>query len=329
MAGDWIKVEKATARKPEVLRLSVQLGIHPDHAFGLCVRFWSWCDDNLTSGNAPGVTEALLDALLGQTGFAAALVEVGWLQRRVDSKSTTLVIPHFDRHLTQSAKSRALTARRQASLRSRKSNAASVTKASPEKRREEKNKEDTPPSSPQEPVDDGEAGQENRTLPPVTSDPFAQVFPPPLVGDKLPNYTGSVVEWAWEISRRFAQLNPERRNAETAAKIVKRFADTISQHGRAGYEKLKDYYALADPVKWQAEVDKGTRLPVGTPPLDVCNELFAKGRILSKPQPAPPTAEELAVQREAELKKHPPITAEQREKIKAEREAKRAQEAAA
>lgn len=30
MAGDWIKVEKATARKPEVLRLADLLQVHPD-----------------------------------------------------------------------------------------------------------------------------------------------------------------------------------------------------------------------------------------------------------------------------------------------------------
>jgi hypothetical protein len=133
MAGDWIKVEKSTPRKPEVLRLAVLLNIHPDHAFGLCCRFWSWCDDNLTNSNAQGVTESLLDALLGRDGFASALVQVGWLQARQGS----LVIPNFDLHLSQGAKSRALAARRQAQHRSRKSNAESVTKTSPEKRREE------------------------------------------------------------------------------------------------------------------------------------------------------------------------------------------------
>jgi hypothetical protein len=39
MAGDWIKVEKATPAKPEVLSISEILGVHPVHAFGLCVKF--------------------------------------------------------------------------------------------------------------------------------------------------------------------------------------------------------------------------------------------------------------------------------------------------
>lgn len=133
MAGDWIKVEKSTARKPEILRLSAILNIHPDHAFGLCIRFWAWCDDNLSNSNATGVTEPLLDALLGHNGIASALIQVGWLQARQGS----LVIPNFDRHLSQSAKSRVLAARRQEKYRSRNSNDSSVTKTSPEKRREE------------------------------------------------------------------------------------------------------------------------------------------------------------------------------------------------
>jgi hypothetical protein len=135
MAGDWIKTEKATPRKPEVLRLAIKLGIHPDHAFGLCFRFWCWCDDNLDSCNAVGVTEVMLDALLERDGIATALVEVGWLQVRNGS----LVIPNFDRHLSESAKKRGLSAKRTADSRSRKSNAANVTEVLPEKRREEKN----------------------------------------------------------------------------------------------------------------------------------------------------------------------------------------------
>jgi len=129
MAGDWIKVEKATARKPEVLRIAAMLSIHPDHAFGLCIRFWSWCDDQLNKANAVGVTELLLDSVVERNGFASALLEVGWLQARNGS----LTVPNFDRHLSQSAKQRALTARRVAKHRGepkRKSaNDPSVTSA--------------------------------------------------------------------------------------------------------------------------------------------------------------------------------------------------------
>lgn len=130
---DWIKIEKATARKPEVLRIAAKLGVHPDHAFGICFRFWSWCDDNLETCNALGVTDVMLDALLNCDGAATALVEVGWLQVRNGS----LVIPNFDRHLSESAKKRGLSASRTAKSRSRKCNAKNVTAALPDKRRED------------------------------------------------------------------------------------------------------------------------------------------------------------------------------------------------
>ena len=138
MAGDWIKVEKATARKPEILRIAASLGIHPDHAFGLCIRFWCWCDENLENGNARSVTGVMLDALLDRDGFATALQQVGWLAVENDGLS----IPNYGRHLDSNAKKRALSKERTRNLRSRKCNADSVTEALPEKRREEKRREE-------------------------------------------------------------------------------------------------------------------------------------------------------------------------------------------
>ena len=134
MAGDWVKMEKATARKPEILRIACALNIHPDHAFGLCFRFWSWCDDHLTTGNAAGVTETLVDALLDRSGFCAALISVGWLRVREGS----LEVPNFDRHLSESAKNRALTAQRVAKHKAKSGNEKVTVEALPEKRREEK-----------------------------------------------------------------------------------------------------------------------------------------------------------------------------------------------
>jgi hypothetical protein len=137
VAGDWIKMEKATARKPEVLQLADLLAIHPDHALGLCFRFWSWCDDQMTSGHAPSVTSVTLDSVFGHAGFASALITVGWLRVREGS----LEVPNFDRHLSDSAKNRALSGERKKKQRagvtelSRNNRDKSVTRE--EKRREE------------------------------------------------------------------------------------------------------------------------------------------------------------------------------------------------
>jgi hypothetical protein len=146
MAGDWIKIEKSTAAKPEVLKISELLGIHPAHAFGLCVRFWVWCDDQMSDGHAIAVTDVTLDAQIGHVGFADALRKVDWLQVR----SGSLVVPRFDRHLSESAKNRALSHRRQQNKRAKddreKCHAKSVTRE--EKRREEKEGEAIRPPPP-------------------------------------------------------------------------------------------------------------------------------------------------------------------------------------
>lgn len=171
-------------------------------------------------------------------------------------------------------------------------------------------------------ADDGEEPEKPNFIAPASRDPFVSLYPPPLVSEKLPNYTGSVVDWAWEVGCLFAKANPERRNHETAAKIVKRFADTLSRTGQAGFEKLKAYYSLADPTKWQDEVNKGLRLPIGSSPIDVCELLFPKSQQLNtKPsQTRLPTGEELK-RREAETlaRLGGAMTAEQREAIKAKR----------
>lgn len=113
---EWIKVEKATARKAEVLRIATLMKIHPDHAVGLCIRFWCWCDDNMASSGKLDIDSSVLDAVLGSPGFSQALLTVDWLQVR----SGSLVVPRSDRHLSQTAKTRALAAERQSKSRKAK-----------------------------------------------------------------------------------------------------------------------------------------------------------------------------------------------------------------
>jgi hypothetical protein len=140
MAGDWIKIEKATARKPEVCGIAGELGISLDEAFGICFRFWCWVDDNFTT-NAASVSETSIDALVGRSGFAAAMKKVGWLH----SDEQGIKIPNFERHLSKGAKTRGQTAKRVESHTKNKreqrydANAESVSVALPEKRREDMN----------------------------------------------------------------------------------------------------------------------------------------------------------------------------------------------
>lgn len=108
MAGDWMKVEKVTPEKPEVLAIASTLQIDPDAVFGKLFRIWCWFDDHTLNGNAPCVTSALLDRKACVTGFAQAMSAVGWLTETSDG----LLLPNFDRHNGETAKQRALTAKR-------------------------------------------------------------------------------------------------------------------------------------------------------------------------------------------------------------------------
>lgn len=139
MAGDWIKLQKDTPDKPEVLAIATRLGIDPDAVVGKLVRIWSWFDTHTTNGNAQSVTFSFLDRITGVTGFAEQVALVGWLEQR----GHDLTLPNFDYHNGKTAKSRALGKNRTEKHRSNavgnaSSNDDSVTKPSPEKRREEK-----------------------------------------------------------------------------------------------------------------------------------------------------------------------------------------------
>ena len=139
MASPWIKVEHVTPDKPEVDAMANLLGMDVDTVVGKVVRFWIWADQQSISGNGISVTKALLDRITYCKGFTDALVSVGWLQE----ENGIFCIPNFDRHNGQSAKSRAITGKRVENHRNPR-NGYSVTKALPEKRREEKSKEQHP-----------------------------------------------------------------------------------------------------------------------------------------------------------------------------------------
>ena len=131
MAGDWIKIECVTPDKPEVHLMAESLCIDPDAVVGKLIRVWIWADQQTLDGNATGVTRSLLDRVTGVTGFADALISCGWLAK-IDGG---FVFTNFGNHNGETAKKRALTAKRVSKHR----NAASVTSALPreEKRREE------------------------------------------------------------------------------------------------------------------------------------------------------------------------------------------------
>ncbi len=132
MAGDWIKMRHDLGDDPAVITLvALTSCVDAEHVIGKLHKLWSWADRQSRNGHAPGVTAFWLDWFLHCDGFAKVLEKVGWL--RITDKD--IVIPKFDRHVSKSAKNRALAAQRKVTQRSRNDRDKSVTRE--EKRREE------------------------------------------------------------------------------------------------------------------------------------------------------------------------------------------------
>jgi hypothetical protein len=127
VAGDWIAVRLDIGRDPAVLAMALRLQQSRNEVVGALVQLWAWANEQLVDGNAAGVTVAHVDDLVGVTGFADALVSVGWLE----VVEGGIRFPRFDAWNTESAKKRLLGARRAARHRSRNRNGGGVTNALP------------------------------------------------------------------------------------------------------------------------------------------------------------------------------------------------------
>ena len=120
MAVPWIKIETTLLHKPEVMRLAALLDCDEYKVTGHLVAFWSWVDANL-SRTCPEFqgTKSGLDRVAGCAGFVDAMLQVGWLSL----SGSVFTIPHFEYHLSQSAKTRGEDARKKAKSRAAKDKA--------------------------------------------------------------------------------------------------------------------------------------------------------------------------------------------------------------
>lgn len=136
MSQDWLKVEKCTADKPEIVMIARLLKIDQAVAFEKCFRVWTYFDTNTTDGFLPILDADWLDDHVKIKGFANAMADarVGWL---LIEEGGGLRLPNFSRHNGETAKQRALSGKRMQKLRSDRN--GSVTSAQPEQIRTEDN----------------------------------------------------------------------------------------------------------------------------------------------------------------------------------------------
>jgi hypothetical protein len=100
--------------KPQVRQIARSTGLHPDAVVGKLYRFWIDAQVRATAaGLLEGKSATWVDLLVDHAGFAAGMVEAGWL--RVDPAG--LVIPDFDDRISKKAVKRIEDALRKAGLR--------------------------------------------------------------------------------------------------------------------------------------------------------------------------------------------------------------------
>lgn len=142
MAGDWIPMRIDLAEDPAVMEMAEALEMPEPYVVGCLHAIWSWASRQCNAGSVTGVTVESLGRVTGCVQVAREMLNVGWLvQVEVDGKQV-IQFPKWDRWMSQSAKARALTAKRVARMRNEKCNGVSVTESLPEERREEKSTEE-------------------------------------------------------------------------------------------------------------------------------------------------------------------------------------------
>jgi len=146
MAGDWIKMRMDLVDDPAVIWMAEQLGMPEPCIVGYLHTVWSWASRQCNAGSVTGVTLSSLQRISRCSKIPELMLSVGWLEALEIDGKPVLRFPNWERHNSQSAKQRALTKSRVDKVRASTCNAASVTKALPEKRREEKS--NTPYKSP-------------------------------------------------------------------------------------------------------------------------------------------------------------------------------------
>lgn len=124
----WIKMETSLLTSPKMQKLSRLLHTDRLHAVGLAFAWLAWLDTQTTDGHS-GLTPEDLDDILGVQGAISALQAIGWCA--IDEAGEVLAVD-WEQHNGESAKKRALRARRDERYKiRRKSDALATQTASP------------------------------------------------------------------------------------------------------------------------------------------------------------------------------------------------------
>jgi hypothetical protein len=116
MAGDWVKLEKETRHKEEILCIARACGVSRHEAFGAWFDLLCWLDSMTADGHLRALTPEECDGIGGLKGLGKAMADAGWIEFTPEGGA---IVINWNRHNGASAKKRALTNRRVAACRGR------------------------------------------------------------------------------------------------------------------------------------------------------------------------------------------------------------------
>lgn len=116
MSGEWIKLRLDLRSDPAVFKLAAITKLDRFAIVGRLAEFWGWADKHVVDGHVDGATSTVVDDVVSFSGFADALVVVGWLNVHANS----IEIPRHERHNSESSKERDLKNKRQARWRAKR-----------------------------------------------------------------------------------------------------------------------------------------------------------------------------------------------------------------
>ena len=104
MAGDWTPLRDNIHDDPAIYAMAEMLHVRdPDLIVGKVTRLWAWASQHSSDGILEGVNRSRIDGITKKKGMADALLAAGWLEENADG---VLLIPRFDRWMSQGAKAR-------------------------------------------------------------------------------------------------------------------------------------------------------------------------------------------------------------------------------
>lgn len=235
MVTPWIKLEHTTPDKPEILAIADMLGISQGDAFLACVRVWIWADLHTSTGSVPFLSPSALDKIGTQEGLGRAMIAVGWLE--TPPGEVGIDIPHFETHMSQSAKARAQNSKRHEVARS----VPSLSPICPS-RRGTKVGQNGDASAPRIRIRVREEKEENTKPPPPP--------PPPPVSDKSPSGGGGGGEGGGEKDK----TRKPHPGAPTAPEFMKAWnaVPEFSKIREMTSKRLEHFRARTADASWCA-----------------------------------------------------------------------------